>query len=121
MTKPAKVVGFLDVFGAWDASLALVMLAAVGVHLVAYRLIMHRRAPLFDAAFHVPARRDIDRRLVLGAAIFGVGWGLAGFCPGPGLVAAGAGTITALVFVAAMLVGIKLQQRFGDASQKAPR
>jgi uncharacterized membrane protein YedE/YeeE len=106
MTKPAKVAGFLDLGGAWDASLALVMLGAIAVHFVAFRLITRRKAPLFDAKFHVPSRRDITLPLVFGAAIFGVGWGLGGFCPGPGIVAAGAGSTGALVFVAGMTGGV---------------
>ena len=106
MTKPAKVVGFLDLFGAWDASLAFVMEGAIGVHFVAQRLIKRRAAPLFDGRFHLPTRRDIDARLVVGAVLFGVGWGLGGFCPGPGLVSAGSGSSGALVFVLGMTVGM---------------
>lgn len=110
MTKPSKVVGFLDVTGAWDASLAFVMIGAIAVHFVAFRRITKRSSPLFDTKFHVPTRRDIDVRLVLGAALFGVGWGLGGFCPGPGLVSMGAGSRDALVFVAGMTLGILLEQ-----------
>jgi uncharacterized membrane protein YedE/YeeE len=109
MTKPAKVVGFLDLFGAWDASLAFVMLGAVAVHFVAFRLVRGRRAPLFAARFQLPSRTDLDARLVTGAAIFGVGWGLGGFCPGPGLVSAAGGMLGALVFVAGMIAGTKLE------------
>ena len=115
MTKPAKVVGFLDLFGAWDASLAFVMLGAIAVHLVAHRIITRRSSPLFDRRFHLPTRRDLDARLVLGAAIFGIGWALAGFCPGPGLVSAASGTVAALVFVAAMTVGIKIEHALSRA------
>lgn len=109
MTKPSKVVGFLDVTGAWDASLAFVMIGAISVHLVAHRLILRRRSPLFDASFHLPTRKEIDPRLVAGAAIFGVGWGLGGFCPGPGLVNAGSGAANALVFVIGMTIGIVVE------------
>lgn len=109
MTKPSKVVGFLDVFGAWDASLAFVMMGAIAVHLVAHRIIRRRAAPLFEGRFHLPTRKDFDVRLVLGAAIFGVGWALAGFCPGPGLVSAASGSLAALVFVAAMTAGMKIE------------
>lgn len=109
MTKPSKVVGFLDVFGAWDASLAFVMVGAIAVHLVAHRLIMRRPSPLFDGRFHLPTRKDLDARLVVGAAIFGIGWALAGFCPGPGLVTAASGVIAALVFVAGMTIGVKVE------------
>jgi uncharacterized membrane protein YedE/YeeE len=109
MTKPSKVVGFLDLFGAWDASLAFVMIGAIAVHLLAHRGLARRRSPLFDTRFHLPTRKDIDKRLVLGAAIFGVGWALAGFCPGPGLVSAAGGASAALVFVAAMTAGMRIE------------
>jgi uncharacterized membrane protein YedE/YeeE len=109
MTKPAKVVGFLDVFGSWDASLAFVMIGAIAVHLVAFRLIRRRSSPLFDVRFHLPTRKDIDARLVVGAVIFGVGWGLGGLCPGPGLVAAAGGVAAAIAFVVGMTVGIKTE------------
>jgi uncharacterized protein len=105
MTQPAKVLGFLDFAGRWDPSLVMVMGGALLVHGLTYWLIRLRRAPLCDARFHVPARRDVDRRLVLGAAIFGVGWGLAGYCPGPALASVTTG-LSPLVFVAAMLVGM---------------
>jgi uncharacterized membrane protein YedE/YeeE len=110
MTKPSKVAGFLDLAGAWDASLAFVMMGAIVVHFVAYRLVMKRSSPLFDVTFHVPTRKDIDRRLVLGAALFGIGWGLGGFCPGPGLVTLGSGSLSALVFVAGMTLGMLAEQ-----------
>lgn len=82
MTKPSKVIGFLDIAGAWDASLAFVMVGAIAVHFVAHRVVMRRPSPLFDEEFHLPTRKDLDVRLILGAALFGVGWGLGGFCPG---------------------------------------
>jgi uncharacterized protein len=110
MTKPSKVAGFLDVAGAWDASLAFVMVGAIAVHFIAYRIIMRRPSPLFDTEFHVPQRKDIDLRLVAGAALFGVGWGLGGFCPGPGLVTAGSGSLAAVVFVVGMTIGMVLEQ-----------
>jgi uncharacterized protein len=106
MTRPAKVVGFLDVFGAWDASLAFVMMGAIGVHAIAHRWILRRGAPLFDEGFHLPTRKDLDARLIAGAAVFGVGWGLGGYCPGPGIVAASSGAVAALVFVVGMTGGI---------------
>jgi uncharacterized protein len=109
MTKPSKVVGFLDVAGAWDPSLAFVMIGAISVHLVAHRLVKRRTTPLFDAKFHLPTRKDIDPRLVLGSLVFGAGWGLGGFCPGPGLVTAGGGSLGALVFVAGMTIGMILE------------
>lgn len=109
MTKPSKVVGFLDLFGAWDASLAFVMVGAIAVHLVLRRLILKRPAPLFDIRFHLPTRADIDAPLVLGAGIFGIGWGLGGFCPGPGLVSAASGALPAIVFVLGMIAGTKIE------------
>ena len=105
MTRPGKVIGFLDFAGDWDPSLMLVMAGALLVHGALSRLIARRPSPLFEAKFHLPTRRDIDRRLVLGAAIFGVGWGLGGYCPGPGLASLTAGVLP-LVFVAAMVAGM---------------
>ena len=119
MTKPAKVVGFLDVMGAWDASLAFVMAGAIAVHAVAHRLVMRRGSPLFDDAFHLPTRRALDGRLLGGAAIFGIGWGLGGYCPGPGIVAASSGALAALVFVVGMTGGVLAENaiaRRGDSS-----
>jgi uncharacterized membrane protein YedE/YeeE len=109
MTDPAKVLGFLDFTGAWDPSLAFVMMGAIGVHALAYQVIRRRERPLLDAGFHVPLRCDLDGKLFVGAAIFGVGWGLGGFCPGPALVAAASGATSALVFAAAMVVGMLAQ------------
>lgn len=121
MTKPSKVVGFLDPFGAWDASLALVMVGAIAVHLVARRIIGRRPSPLFDDRFHLPTRKDLDARLLLGAAIFGVGWALAGFCPGPGLVSAASGALAALVFVAGMTLGMKVEHMTTRALSRGKR
>jgi uncharacterized membrane protein YedE/YeeE len=112
MTDPRKVIGFLDVAGAWDASLAFVMFGAVAVHFFAYRWVQGSAAPLFADAFAIPGLRHIDTRLIGGAAVFGVGWGLAGYCPGPGLVALGAGSPDALVFVVTMLLGMLLAARY---------
>ena len=106
MTRPDKVLGFLDVLGRWDASLALVMAGAIAVHAVAYRLVLRRGSPLFDVRFHVPTRRDVDPRMLVGAAIFGVGWGIGGYCPGPGLVSAAGGGAAPVVFVVAMAAGM---------------
>ncbi len=108
MANPAKVLGFLDLAGHWDPSLALVMAGAILVGLVAFRLASQRQRSLLAEPMRLPTSRDIDRRLVLGGIGFGVGWGLAGFCPGPALVALGAGEMKAVVFVAAMLAGMAL-------------
>jgi len=110
MTKPSKIEGFLDLAGAWDASLLFVMVGAIAVHFIAYRIVIRQPSPLFDTAFHLPTRRDVDPRLVVGAALFGIGWGLGGFCPGPGLVALGSGSLNAVVFVAGMTLGILAEQ-----------
>jgi uncharacterized protein len=110
MANPAKVLGFLDLAGAWDPSLALVMVGAIAVGMVAFRLAGSRERALLGEPMHLPTRRDIDAPLVLGALAFGVGWGLAGFCPGPALVALGAGRWEALVFVVAMLAGMAIHR-----------
>lgn len=106
MVNPAKVQGFLDLAGNWDPSLALVMGGAIVVGAPAYFLSARRSLSVLGTPMHLPSSRRIDRRLVVGSLAFGVGWGLAGFCPGPALVALGAGQIKALVFVAAMLAGM---------------
>ena len=113
MTKPSKVVGFLDLFGAWDASLGFVMLGAICVYFVLYRVITKRPTPLLETRFHLPSRKDLDARLVVGSAIFGIGWALGGYCPGPGLVSAASGGLPAAVFVVGMAVGTKLEQMAG--------
>lgn len=109
MTLPEKVIGFLNVSGDWDPSLAFVMGGAIAVHLTAHRLLGRRKKPLLAEIFHLPTRSDVDAKLLVGAALFGVGWGLGGFCPGPALVSAAAGQRDALLFVVAMTVGMLLQ------------
>ena len=106
MANPAKVLGFLDVTGRWDPSLAFVMAGAIAVGVVAFALARRRTASLLGAPMRLPATRAIDRRLVIGSALFGMGWGIAGFCPGPALVSLGMGEVKGLVFVAAMLAGM---------------
>jgi len=106
MVNPAKVLGFLDLAGPWDPSLALVMAGAVVVGAVAFAFAGRRASTLLGAPLSLPTGGRIDGRLVLGSLAFGVGWGLAGFCPGPALVALGAGKVKALAFVAAMLAGM---------------
>ncbi|WP_062364885.1 DUF6691 family protein [Variovorax paradoxus] len=124
MANPAKVLGFLDLGGRWDPSLAFVMGGAIAVGAVAFAVARRRTRSLLGAAMRLPAARAIDRRLVLGSVLFGIGWGVAGFCPGPGLVAAGMGEVKALVFVAAMLAGMMgyelIQALPGDARARTP-
>ncbi|HJL19910.1 MAG TPA: YeeE/YedE family protein [Sandaracinaceae bacterium LLY-WYZ-13_1] len=118
MTQPSKVVGFLDFFGAWDPSLAFVMGGAIAVHFVLFRLILKRQSPLIASSFQVPTRRDMTPQLIGGAALFGVGWGLGGFCPGPGIVSLPAGSAEALTFVGAMTVGMLLYKGFDSLRSK---
>ena len=106
MINPAKVLAFLDIAGAWDPSLALVMAGAVPVAAIGFAILGRRQCTLLGEPVQLPTSRVIDRRLVLGSLAFGVGWGLAGFCPGPAWVAAGTGAPRALVFLAAMLAGM---------------
>ena len=112
MTLPSKVIGFLDVLdGSWDPSLAFVMMGAILVHAVVYRLVAKRPTPLFAEKWSLPTRRDIDLKLVGGAALFGAGWGLGGYCPGPGLVSLGSGASSIIVFVASMLIAMGITAR----------
>ena len=106
LVNPSKVLGFLDLAGSWDPSLALVMAGAIAIGLPAFFVAEKRAVTLLGTPMKLPNAGKIDRRLVLGSLAFGVGWGLAGFCPGPALVALGAGQVKALVVVAAMLAGM---------------
>ena len=109
MTQPLKVISFLDFTGgSWDPSLALVMAGALAVYFVGFRVVVAQDRPVFADAFCVPTRRDMPPRLFLGATLFGIGWALAGFCPGPALVSFGAGMAEAFYFVPAMLVGMAI-------------
>jgi uncharacterized protein len=108
MANPAKVLGFLDLVGPWDPSLALVMVGAIAVGMLAFTLARGRKTALLGTPMALPTGQQIDRRLILGGTLFGVGWGLAGFCPGPALVALGMGNGKALVFTLAMLAGMVL-------------
>jgi uncharacterized membrane protein YedE/YeeE len=108
MVNPAKVLGFLDIFGDWDPSLALVMGGAVAVSALGYVIAKRRGVPVLAPRLEIPTRRDLEPRLLTGAAIFGIGWGLVGLCPGPALTALTFGPWQVFVFVAAMLVGMAL-------------
>ena len=109
MTQPAKVLGFLDIVGAWDPSLMFVMGGAILVHFALARWIRRRERPLLDTRFHLPTGARVDLPLVAGSVVFGVGWGLGGYCPGPAIVSLGSGAAAAFVFVGAMALGMALQ------------
>lgn len=106
LINPAKVLNFLDITGTWDASLALTMGAAVVTTGLGYRIALAKPAPLFGSGFHLPTATAVDARLVTGAALFGIGWGLVGYCPGPAIAALSAGSVSTFIFVAAMLAGM---------------
>jgi uncharacterized protein len=108
MTQPHVVKGFLDVFGDWNYALIGVMGGAIAVHAVVYALVKHRTSPLLDTKFHLPTRKDIDKKLILGAALFGLGWGWAGICPGPGIVSLVSGEKEIFIFIISMIVGMIL-------------
>lgn len=120
MANPAKVLGFLDLAGPWDPSLALVMAGAIAVGAPAFAVAGRRAVTLLRTPMLLPAVREIDRRLVLGSLLFGIGWGLAGFCPGPAIVAFGAGFDKATVFVIAMLAGMLLHRGITAAPEGRP-
>ncbi|TVQ05224.1 MAG: YeeE/YedE family protein [Leptolyngbya sp. DLM2.Bin27] len=117
MIDPQRVIGFLDFFGTWDPTLTFVLGGAVLVTLISFRLILRRPTPLLSRKFFLPTRNDIDRPLVLGAALFGIGWGLGGYCPGPAIAALGLGSANPLLFIAAMVVGSLAHKAFTRRSQ----
>lgn len=117
MLDPVRVQGFLDVFGAWDPSLAFVLGGAVIVALVGVAVSRRLQTPVFDTKFHLPGTRKIDRRLVVGSALFGIGWGIAGFCPGPALSALALGKIETVVFVVTMVLGMIAHDRWAERSR----
>ncbi len=108
IANPAKVLNFFDIAGSWDPSLAFVMAGALAVTFLGYRFVLRRPRPVFDVKFHLPTRRDIDPALVGGSALFGIGWGIAGFCPGGAIPALGLLRVEPVLFVAALLVGIMI-------------
>ena len=123
MTQPGKVIGFLDFAGNWDPSLAFVMIGAIGVHAFLYRMIRKRPSPTFSSTFSVPTRTEMDMPLFAGAAIFGTGWGIAGFCPGPALTSLASGNSSPVIFSMAMIAGmllygfietLRVRQRYGN-------
>lgn len=112
MTQPQKVIGFLDVFGHWDPSLIFVMAGAILVHFVTYRWIRKRESPLLSTIWHVPTKREITPALVFGSLIFGMGWGLGGYCPGPAVTSLASFEIRPLIFVGSMLIGMFVFRQF---------
>ncbi len=130
MTRPQKVIGFLDFFGSWDPSLMFVMVGAIGVNLVLLWLMLRRGKPVHAERFQIPTRTELDPRLIGGAALFGVGWGLGGYCPGPALSSLTTGSLSVLVFIVAMTVGMRTfdwviaagipRKLIGDKAEDAP-
>ena len=120
MSDPAKVLNFLDLFGTWDPSLAFVMVGAVVTAFIGYRLVFKRQKPLTAASFQLPAKKEIDRPLLLGSAIFGIGWGLGGFCPGPALTAATLGAAGTYAFLPMMFAGMWLARALASRRVAAP-
>jgi uncharacterized membrane protein YedE/YeeE len=118
MSDPAKVLNFLDLggitAGTWDPSLAFVMMGAVATAFVGFRLVLKRERPVFADAFQLPTRSDLDARVIAGPAIFGIGWGLAGLCPGPAFVALGYGSSASILFVVAMFSGMAVARALAD-------
>lgn len=105
MTNPEKVLSFLDIAGNWDPSLIFVMLGALAVTFTGFRIVLKRPYPLFDAKFYLAAKKEIDKPLIIGASLFGIGWGLAGYCPGPVVAGLGQGNFEAVIMLAAIYAG----------------
>ena len=121
MSNPQKVLGFLDLAGLWDPSLIFVMAGAILVGLAGFYVVSKRSEAFFGGALHIPTRRDISKPLIIGSFIFGIGWGIAGICPGPALVTLGAGYLKAFVFVVAMLTGMRICEKFFTAHKQKPQ
>lgn len=118
MTNPNKVINFLDITGNWDPSLAFVMLGALVITLLSFRWVLKRPAPLLENGFHISKRTKIDKSLLGGAALFGIGWGMSGLCPGPAIANLGSGSIEAIVMVISIYAGMFCQKLFNDTSSK---
>ena len=114
MINPDKVINFLDISGNWDPSLAFVMMGALTVTFISFKWILKRPEPIWEDAFHISKRTEIDKALLVGAAIFGVGWGMSGFCPGPAVASLGYGSIEAVVMVLSIYAGFFCQKWFND-------
>ena len=121
MIDPQRVLGFLDIFGRWDPTLAFVMGGAVFVTIVTFRFVLKQPHPIFAERFYLPTRKDIDRNLLLGAALFGVGWGIGGYCPGPALTALVLGSWNPMLFVLAMVTGSLVQKQLSRQPKASER
>lgn len=119
LSNPAKVLSFLDIFGRWDPSLALVMASAIAIGLVTFKIVRGRTTSLLGDPMRLPSNEKVNTRVVIGSLVFGVGWGLVGFCPGPALVAFATGSMQPMVFVAAMVAGMAVFEIIEQARQKA--
>ena len=117
MIDRQRVLGFLDLAGTWDPTLLFVLFSAVAVTVISFRWVLGRQSPLFDRKFYVPTRNDIDRKLVLGSAIFGIGWGISGYCPGPGITALVIGSWNPVIFLLAMTAGMVVFNRLAPKGQ----
>lgn len=120
MANPAKVLGFLDLAGLWDPSLALVMGGAIAIGSIAFAIAKKRHLSYLGLSMQIPTNRAIDQRLALGSVVFGIGWGLAGICPGPAIVLLGAGSIKGAVFVSSMLMGMGIYQLLDSCGKSKP-
>lgn len=118
MTNPAKVIGFLDIAGAWDPSLMFVMIGGIAVAFVGFKFVQDKTQTMFDEPIHLPGTTHISKELMIGSLLFGAGWALAGFCPGPALVTMGAGYKEAFIFVMAMIVGMTIHDHLFKACRK---
>lgn len=118
MSNPSKVLAFLDITGPWDPSLMFVMGGAIGVGIVAFAFAKKRTMAILGDVMHLPSKQDIDSKVMLGGVIFGIGWGIAGICPGPALVLLGAGSKQGIIFVIAMLIGITIYSVISNARKR---
>ena len=118
MTQPHKVLGFLDVAGSWDPALTFVMIGAIAVTFAGYRLVLRRPMPVLSTRFNLPTRTQVDTKLIVGGALFGLGWGMAGFCPGPAIVALAGGSHEVALLVTAMFAGFLVQDLVAGVGRK---
>ncbi len=117
MTQPHKIIGFLDLLGSWDPSLLFVMVGAVAIHSIAYITLNKQKGPVFESSYSLPNSEKISKKLIIGSLLFGVGWGLSGFCPGPGVVSLFSGNIASISFVISMLIGMFAFRQMGKGEK----